>query len=794
MNRASLQFSSSSNQPLNSSDSHPPSSDRTVPSVNSVADSSNCEAPSCLPGKTIDQRGCVASVARYGDESDSDCFDTPSQLPSVIQQEFEPQADDDGPWQMVTRRRPRHKRQELSDAVPTGKSDARVTNGVRAKEASAGQLAENRSADNRVTGQTQRLQKYRQDCVSLCSSTLGPYWPLCIESFARLAEVDRVSFDTSLMKYRQPRQIDLTNGGFPRFHRMMTKGPQAIRRVEDLAFLAGPFRVLMFEAALSPDAVFLSLLFEFKVPGFLRMLSERFVFGLAAINRSRKELCMAITGLLTDISQKDNHWLDRLGWQELTMRHRCNLYSFVTFIVKKRDNNDVILSLQRQVSRPFLETFFYVSVRKLHHKISDPRGVLRDLRAVVRATFHWLGNQFIVTAQTEKQRDQTLLYASICEALLEVMGSLELNSGSLLFSLWQTVALWSFNLRLNLSKHLGYDRSIALLDGLLHHIHRWPELERFANDLRLILLGSVLMKCEDLSLRRDIVLSCQVWEQYKSKLESLLVRCDQFMGNYQSAFIVDDSVHARRKEEVRLNLMLRKSAFYRLDCVIRKSSRQRIQDNLQMCCKAFAKGWALSQPHLEIGTLELAKWYFLAGEHDAGVSSLMDVPFNCGNLWLKKAELLASQGVYQAAVEEYRRIRAQTTDQSVRDHIDSRIAMAQLHWYLAEKNTDQLISAYRLSVDLLGRCDVCDRGRFQGGLCHIVIAMKASGLEFKDFVGETAVLGYLVKDGCGIKSWHHFGVLLHVRHKLGLTDAHTVDALTEGLAGKHSFPLIVSTS
>ena len=783
MNRAFLQTASFSNQPCTPFQSHNSLSERTEPSVSSSANSSSGAASACLPGKAISQRRCV-TVVQYDHESDSNSVAL-NQQPTIDQQEPEPQADDDGgQWQVVSRRRSGNKQQKSFDAVPAGHSDAQVT--VRAKKPSANQLTRNRSAGNQVTGQNQRLHKCRQDTVSLCSSTLGSYWPLCIKSFARLAELDMASFGTCLKNYLQLWQTDITKDDFLRFHHLMTKGPQAIRRVEDIAFLAGPFKVLMFRTALSSDVAFLSLLLEFKVPGFLTMLSDRFVLALAATNGFPEELRTAITELLTDMSQKDNRWLDRLGWQELSRRHQCELYSYASFLLKKPDKNAVILSLQRQVSRQFLETFFYAALDRLQSKASNPHGVLRDLRAVVRATALWLRNQYIVTAQSETERNQCLLFATVCEALFDALGSLELCADELLCSLWQIVAKCLFNLRFNLSKHLGFDRTIALLDGLLQRIHRWPELvEKFANDYRLRLLEVILMKCEEQSLKRDVVMSFQLWKQYKSKLESLLLKCDQFMGDSQSPFVVSDSVPAERKEEVRLNLMLRKSAFSRLDCFFGKLSWQQIQDNLHKYQNAFTTGWALSEHHWEIGTLELAKWYFLAGEHDAGVRCLMGAGFNSGNLRYTRAQLLAKHGAHQIAIDEYRHIKAQTTDQSLRDQIDSRIAMAQLHLYQAEKNIDHLISAYRLSVALLGRCNVCDRGRFQGGLSHIVNAMKTSGLKFKDFAGETAVLGYLVKDGCGIKNWNHFAVLLHVRHKLGLTDAHM---LTDGLAGTHLSP------
>ena len=285
MNRAFLQTGSSSSQPCTPLQSHNPLSERTEPSVSSSADSSNGEAPACLPGKTISQRECITLV-QYDHESDA-----LNQLSTIGQQELESQADDDGLWQVVSRRRSGNKQQKSFDAVPAGHSDARV----RAKKPSANQLTENRSAGNRVTGQNQRPQKCRQDTVSLCSSTLGSYWPVCIKSFARLAELDMASFGTCLKNYLQLWQIDFTKDDFLRFHHLVTKGPQAIRRVEDIAFLAGPFKVLMFKTALSSDVAFLSLLLEFKVPGFLRMLSERFVFSLAETNRIPEELRAAIT-------------------------------------------------------------------------------------------------------------------------------------------------------------------------------------------------------------------------------------------------------------------------------------------------------------------------------------------------------------------------------------------------------------------------------------------------------------------------------------------------------------------
>ena len=172
------------------------------------------------------------------------------------------------------------------------------------------------------------------------------------------------------------------------------------------------------------------------------------------------------------------------------------------------------------------------------------------------------------------------------------------------------------------------------------------------------------------------------------------------------------------------------------------------------------------------------------------VRSVKDVDYMSG----KKAELLVREGAYRAAVDEFHHTKALMSksgeiDQRTQDEIDNRLAMAQLKWYQTEDDTDHLVEAYRLSVDLLGRCDSRDRELYEGGLSHIVNAMKASGLRFVDYVGPTSVLGYLVKDGCGIKSWHHFANLLYIRHKIGFTDPAIGSNLTAGIARKDGYYL-----
>ena len=93
-----------------------------------------------------------------------------------------------------------------------------------------------------------------------------------------------------------------------------------------------------------------------------------------------------------------------------------------------------------------------------------------------------------------------------------------------------------------------------------------------------------------------------------------------------------------------------------------------------------------------------------------------------------------------------------------------------------------MIEAHRLSVDLLGRCDVRDRETFEGAeshrQCHEKQRSEVCGLRRSD-------AGYLRKDGSGIKSWDHFADLLYIRHKVGLTHVDTVDKVVNELNGKY---------
>ena len=70
---------------------------------------------------------------------------------------------------------------------------------------------------------------------------------------------------------------------------------------------------------------------------------------------------------------------------------------------------------------------------------------------------------------------------------------------------------------------------------------------------------------------------------------------------------------------------------------------------------------------------------------------------------------------------------------------------------------------------------------------HIVNAMKKSGMRFENYAGQTSVLDFLVKDGGGIRSWHHFANLLYIRHKLGLTSADSVNKVANELGVRQGF-------
>ena len=623
--------------------------------------------------------------------------------------------------------------------------------------------------------------------------TSGSCWPQCVKSFARLGEVRWEFFENCHATCRERKLPIITEDDFRRFHQMMSEGPQAIRTIGDAVFLAGPFKVLLCDNRLLSSVILLSLVLEHTVPGFLYMIGQRFAAGLLGVDRKNVEMFTAITELLARFCREEERWLDRLGWQKLSMRNRCNLFSAAGFCFKAEKRIDLIHSLHRQVSGACLETYYHNTLESLSRTGANRNqfAQLRNLKAGIHAIFCWLEGSYFVISQSEEHQRLILTYAGVVESLIKVMDSLDLQQDDLLFDVWQAVAQWSFRFRAQLSTHLGFDRTIVLLNGMLNFIQRWPQLERLAFELRLTLLGLALLMCEERLFRRDYNLFSTTWRQHQHMLDSLLTRCNEFMGRYEPPFIVDDRAdHDRRKEEARLNLLLRECKFHRLSCEGMHPDRQKIRDNLQQCFTAFHDGWALSAHHREVGIIELAKWYFLAGQYDAAFSSLMGVRFEQFKLSGKKAELLAREGAYRAAVDEFHHTKALMSqsdgvDQRTQDEVDNRLAMAHLEWYQAEGNTDHLIEAYQLSVDLLGRCDSGGRELFEGGLSHIVNAMKTSGLRFVDYAGPTSALGYLVKDGSVIKSWRHLANLLFVRHKLGFTDAAIVSNLAGGFARKN---------
>ena len=744
------------------------------------------------PGKAIGQRACKVD---WFDDTDCAGFDSENiddHDPTNGQLEPEPETDDDdGAWRVVTRRQSGSKRDK--SVAPDGRcGGARVKNSACEKSASAGQLPETSSADSGVTRQNQRLQPYRNDPISLSSHASCWYWPLCINSFAQLSKVDWKPFHDVMKLHLRP-QTRIKRDDFLHFHHMMTEGPQAIRRAGDAVFLVNPFKVLMSEVAWSSDTLLLSLVFDRIVPGFLIKLGGYFVNSLTGVKRKRVKLFRAITELLSQICLEDKEWLNRLGWQKLSLRSRCNLFSSLVFLFKHSNEQDLIRNLLQKVSGSWLEQHYYATLQRIscNTEYKDPKGDLLDLRANVRAVFSWLEAQIFSVGKRQERPELIGRYADICDALLVAIDSLASPPSALLYSLWLAVGQWSHRFRMCLSQYLEFDRAISLLDKLLKRFDRWPDLDPLAFELRLSLLGFVLAKCEDLMCKRNATLFSQAWYEYEKKLELLLAECNRFMDDYQPSFIADEeSEYDRLKEDARLNLKLKESRFYRLDCEIGRSSRQCIQENLRECRRAFEFGWNLNETYRDVGTIELAKWYFLAGEHDEGVSTLTSVCFKYVKLSTKKAELLARHGEYRSAVAEFHHIKALLrelgeTDQCKRDKVDNRLAMVQLQWYQAGDGIDHLIEAYRLSVDLLGRCAVRDREDFEGVLSHIVNTMKNSGLRFEDFAGQTSVLSYLVKEGRRIKSWHHFANLLYVRHKLGLTGADSVNKTADEMAVKH---------
>ena len=756
---------------------------RLCPADSLPGDSLTCEqAASGLPDKVIGQRNCTVERP---DVSDNPQYHSGDRRATLDQQESESQTnDDDGSWQVVSRRR--SGRQRPPGTASAGKCDGK--NGARAKTVSARRLPKNSSAGHRVSGQKQPL--CRSDQVAPSSMTSSAYWPVCTSSFVRLASMNWAAFQTLMVNTREHSSASLTEPDFLRFRRLMKAGPRIVRQPEDLFFLAGPFKVLLPSRDLSHDTALLSLLFERTTPGFVELLGDRFVSSLSGLDRKHGRLFTATTELLVQICRADPHWLDRLGWQKLNTRHRCNLFSSSSFLLKENNQIQLIRNLHQQVSGLWLQDCHYAVVQKTSRELTGDMGDwVRDLKASVRALSCWLEVRFFITGEIGERYRLVAIYADMVESVIGVVDRLDPRPSRFLHGIWQAIAHWLFYFRKHLRDYVGFDKTITLLDDVLRHIHRWSDLEKLAFQLRMALLGTALMKCEYLLLKRNRIPFSKAWHQYRSMLPSLLTRCGEFMKSYQPPFAIDDqSMCAQHKENARWDLLLKEFNYHRLDCESRTVDRGFIQEKLQLCREAFDTGWKLSSYHREIGVLELAKWCFMAGEHEAGVTSLVGVCFKLHNLSLKKADLLASHGAYQAALDEFRHSRALITNSDAADtrkldNVDDRIAMVHLMRYKAGHDTDHLVAAYQLSVALLGRCHIEDRSRFEGGLAHIVNAMKNSGLKFTDYVEQTSVLGFLVKEGCTIGSWGHFADLLYIRHKVGMTEAGTVHKVADKMRG-----------
>ena len=789
---------------LNCPAGYQPSSSDSLPFV-SVTTSTGCG----LPGKAIGQRWCVVdrdtdSDSEYYDAnpdvgcSDDDYFDAFDCLPADCQKGLEEETDtDNGSWQVVTRRKSKGRQRGFSSTADRNK--IQKCGNIQAKKTSAGQCPDH-PATKRSAPHNGSQPLSGKEALLPVSTALTPYWSICVECFEHLAKINWQSFRNDLLKFQERAQIEqhqrvnISRDDFLRFQQMMIQGPKAVVGAEDVVFLVNPFKVLLSQPALSPKIIFLSLLFQRTVPDFVQRLGEPFIRGLTGVKPGKVSTYAATSELFVQICQHHDCGLDQLGWHPLRPRLQCKLFSFLAFIFKQQGRLDLIRQLNRQIDWPWLEDCFLATAARVHRNSNDPVAHLLDLREVIRATFFWLESQFFVLKEEEGNGSDLIeSFASICELLFEVVSDFEPSLESLLISVWRAVCQWSVHFSNHFSRYLGYDRAIRLLEGLLHVIQRMSELDKLAFELRLRLMDVVLMKCEDLLPRRDGGLFVRAWRGYRGRLASLMACCKQFLLDYQHPLTAASHFSRdKRRVSAQLDLQLRESAFYRLDFARSRPSRQQIQEKLLAYSQTFAGGWGLSQRHVEIGTIEMAKWYFLANQHYSGIKCLKDAHFELDSMRWKKADLLDRYGEYQAAIDEYRHGKALLSDRSAfsrrsRDWFDDRIAMTLLHWYEAGNNIDHLIEAYRVDVELLGRCSADDRERFEGVLNRVVNAMKASGLKFADYSRQAAVLSYLVKDGGSLKSWHHFADVLHIRHKSGLTNADTINKVAREIGGKYRF-------
>lgn len=738
--------------------------------------------------KAINQRGCVASL-------DVSCDDHQSLVLQQPLQQSPAEDRDDGQWEVVSYRRGRHKHDRRNKHQCVGQRGAgtKVSKGAAVSSFTGSTDAEK---GRQLKPIARQLSPADNSPVSLAAHVTGSQWQECLRSFAHLGNIKGSVFYNCLMKHQRnlllSRQASpsarVSRREFVQFQKMMAQGPESITRAQDIFFLAAPFRVLLSQSDDAPAIIFLSLIFEGIVPGFLSRLHECFVNGLLGVSPGIGKTFFTIAEQFALLCQQDERYLERFCWQELPARQRCNLFSFLAFLFKRSEQLDMVRELNLRVSRPWLVEYFQSVVAEVPGKTCDIERltVLYDLRSALRANFFWLKHQFFEVDTQENRYRWIEEYADLVEIVMDALRNIEVNPREeVIVGVFRAIAQCSVHFSTFLNRHLGYERTINLLNDLLHHIEPLKALSNLAFDLRLRLLEGLLMKCEDLSHKRNCSQLTKTWDENGPIIHSQLENCREFMKCYappSNSF--DPSIMCQRIKVARLNLQLRESAYYRMCCQLTKTPPAQIQKHVQTYEKVHSEGWKLSQYHKEIGTLELVKWYSLAGKQSEAVDTLLSVPFTQINLCSQKANLLSSFGAYEAANDELRRNKALFASDSPahrykRNVLDDRIAMNLLSRYLEEKNTDHLVQAYCLAVDVLGRCQPNNRDRFEGALGHIVNAMKFSGLKFEHFASKTSVLRFLVTEGSCIKSWYHFSNLLHFRHKAGITDARALNKVIE---------------
>ena len=757
----------------------------------------------CSDSRAINQRGCVATGSL-----DDSCDDQQLSLP---QSGLPAEDNDGGQWQVVSYRNDRRKRDKHNKHQGIKKVVHADTCCVVSTGAAASSSAISAQASSELTAGRCSLAGNRP--FRLAANVTDSQWQGCLRSFGYLGKISGLVFYDIMRRHQKYVQqsgqpgafVHVSKREFARFQRMMVAGPESITQVQDIFFLAAPFKVFLSHHGASPFTILLSLIFEEVVPGFLFHLHESFAHGLSFINLGNGNTFFAIAEQLTVLCRQDERYLERFCWQELPARSKCNLFSCVAYIFKKNRRTDMVRELNERCDRPWLVEHFQAVVAEVPEVGGS--GWLKwvhDLQSVLRANFFWLEHQFFEVDQQDNDCIWVVEFAGMVEAVMAVLGDVPVgvsSLGEMMVNVFRVIAQWTVHFSNFLNRHLGHDRTIDLLKSLLQHISPVNSLSNRAFELRMTLLGVMLTKCEDLSQRRDRSELTQTWDHCSATIERQLDICREFMqGSEPPPHSSGKPDLFRRYTFAHLNLQLRESAYRRMCCQLKKTSPQEIRKHGQTYRLIYDEQWKLSPHHKEIGTIELAKWYFLAGDLCEAVDILLKTPFSHNNLSEQKAKLLTTFGAYKASNDELRRNMAlfsgnSRAHQCKRNQLDSQIAMNLLWRYKTENNSDHLIEAFHLAVDVFGRCEPADRDRFEGALGHIVNAMKFSGLKFQHFVAQTSVLSFLVKQGSSIKSWQHFSDLLHFRHKAGLTDASTLDTVVRAVEGSGTiFVKVVQTA